>query len=99
VGSALTDTTVVDPRFGHYSSHDIAEHHVPVHADVPALEVHFLPERDDETKPLKIEELNGMRICGAGAAMANASYDASGVRLRDYPLTLDEVIAKRGRAA
>lgn len=72
---------------------------MPVHADVPALEVHFLPERDGETKPLKIEGLDEMGICGAGAAMANASYDASGVRLRDYPLTLDEVVAKRSRAA
>jgi xanthine dehydrogenase YagR molybdenum-binding subunit len=93
VGSALHEEAVVDPRFGFFVNHDLAEYHVPVHADIPAIEAVFLPETDDKTNPLKIKGVGELGISGAGAAIANAVFNACGVRIRDYPLTLDKVIA------
>jgi xanthine dehydrogenase YagR molybdenum-binding subunit len=53
----------------------------------------FLPERDDRANPLKTKGVGELGICGAGAAIANAVYNACGARIRDYPLTLDKVLA------
>ena len=93
VGAALHEDTVVDKRFGEFVNHDLAEYHVPAHADIPAIEVVFLPEVDDKANPLKIKGVGELGICGAGAAVANAVYNACGVRVREYPLTLDKVLA------
>jgi xanthine dehydrogenase YagR molybdenum-binding subunit len=92
IGAALTEELVMDPRFAAYVNHDLAEYHVPVHADVPIIDVSFLPELDDKASPLKAKGLGELGICGAGAAVANAVYNACGVRIRDYPLTLDKVL-------
>ena len=92
VGAALMEDAVVDPRYGFFVNHDLAEYHVPVHADVPAIEATYLPELDDKANPLKSKGLGELGICGAGAAIANAVYNATGVRIRDYPLTLDKVL-------
>ena len=93
VGSALHEEAIIDPRFGFFVNHNLAEYHVPVHADIPAIEAIFLPEVDDKTNPLKIKGVGELGICGAGAALANAVFNACGVRIRDYPLTLDKVLA------
>jgi xanthine dehydrogenase YagR molybdenum-binding subunit len=93
IGSALMEEAVVDPQFGFFANHDLAEYHVPAHADVPAIEALYLPEVDDKANPLKIKGVGELGICGAGAALANAVYNACGVRIRDYPLTLDKVLA------
>jgi len=93
VGSALTEEAVVDARHGYFVNHDLAEYHVPVHADIPAIDAIFLPEVDDKANPLKIKGVGELGICGAGAAVANAIYNACGVRLRNYPFTLDKVLA------
>jgi xanthine dehydrogenase YagR molybdenum-binding subunit len=93
VGSALHEEAVVDPRHGFFVNHDIAEYHVPVHADIPAIDAFFLPEVDDKGNPLKIKGVGELGISGAGAAVANAVFNATGVRIRDYPLTLDKVLA------
>jgi xanthine dehydrogenase YagR molybdenum-binding subunit len=92
IGAALTEELVMDPRFASYVNHDLAEYHVPVHADVPVIDVSFLPELDNKASPLKAKGLGELGICGAGAAVANAVYNACGVRIRDYPLTLDKVL-------
>ena len=92
VGSALFEDAVVDTRFGTFVNHDLAEYHLPSHADIPAVEAVFLDEVDDKTNPLKIKGVGELGICGAGAAVANAVYNATGVRIRDYPLTLDKVL-------
>ena len=81
-----------DTRTGHFVNHDLAEYHVPAHADVPAIDAVFLPELDDKANPLKSKGLGEVSICGAGAALANAVYNATGLRIRDYPLTLDKVL-------
>jgi xanthine dehydrogenase YagR molybdenum-binding subunit len=92
VGSALFEDAVIDPRFGAFVNHDLAEYHVPSHADIPSVEAMFLDEVDDKTNPLKIKGVGELGICGAGAAVANAVYNATGVRIRDYPLTLDKLM-------
>ncbi|MEJ7686255.1 MAG: xanthine dehydrogenase family protein molybdopterin-binding subunit [Variovorax sp.] len=93
VGSALHEDAVVDKRYGYFVNHDLAEYHVPAHADIPAIEAYFIDEVDDKTNPLKIKGVGELGICGAGAAVANAVYNATGVRIREFPLTLDKVLA------
>ncbi|MCY7370361.1 MAG: hypothetical protein LH479_05700 [Polaromonas sp.] len=89
---------VVDKRFGKFVNHDLDAHHVPAHAVIPAIKIHFLPKVDDEANPLNIKSVGELGICGAGAAVANAIYNAGGVRLRNYPMKLDKVLARLERA-
>ncbi len=96
VGAALHEAAILDPRHGHFVNHDLGEYHVPSHADIPAIEAYFISEVDDKTNPLKIKGVGELGISGAGAALANAVYNACGVRIRDYPLTLDKVLAGLG---
>jgi xanthine dehydrogenase YagR molybdenum-binding subunit len=93
VGSALSEEMVLDPRYGAFINHDLAEYHVPVNADIGPMEAIFLPELDDKANPLKIKGLGEVGISGAGACIANAVFNATGVRIRDYPLTLDKILA------
>ena len=92
VGAALHEEMTLDPRFGYFVNHDLAEYHVPVHADIPAIEAIFLAELDDKSNPLKSKGIGELGICGAGASIANAVYNACGVRVRDYPITLDKLL-------
>lgn len=96
VGAALTEEIVIDPRSGMFVNHDLAEYHVPVHADIHDIEAIFLPELDPHSSPMKSKGIGELGICGAGAAVANAVYNATGVRIRDYPLTLDKVLSAWG---
>ena len=93
---ALTEELAFDPRDGHVVNHDLAEYHLPVNADVPQIEVELLEERDDWANPLQAKGIGELGICGAAAAITNAIYNASGVRVRDYPATLDKVMTKLG---
>ena len=93
VGSALVEGMTLDPRFGYYVNHDLAEYHVPVHADILNIDAIFLSELDTAANPLKSKGIGELGICGAGASLANAIYNACGVRVRDYPITLDKVLA------
>ncbi len=90
VGSALMEELAVDKRFGFFVNHDLASYEVPVHADIPHQDVVFLDEADDKANPMKAKGVGELGLCGVGAAVANAMYNATGVRLRDYPLTLDK---------
>jgi xanthine dehydrogenase YagR molybdenum-binding subunit len=92
VGAALLEDAVIDKRYGYFVNHDLAEYHVVCHADVPAIDAVFLPELDDKSSPMKSKGVGELGICGAGAAVANAVYNATGIRIRDYPLTLDKVL-------
>ena len=94
IGAALEEAMILDPRFGCFVNHDLAEYHVPVHADVLNVDAIFLPELDAESNPLKSKGVGELGICGAGASIANAIYNACGVRVRDYPITLDKLIAE-----
>ena len=94
VGAALHEAMALDPRFGYFVNHDLAEYHVPVHADIPAIDTVFLAEQDDKSNPLKSKGIGELGICGAGASIANAVYNACGVRVRDYPITLDKLLSR-----
>ncbi len=93
IGAALMEELHVDTRFGYFVNHDLAEYQVPVHADVPVQDVHFVEEMDDKSSPMKAKGVGELGICGAAAAIANAVYNATGIRIRDYPLTLDKILA------
>jgi xanthine dehydrogenase YagR molybdenum-binding subunit len=92
VGAALMEELAVDKRRGFFVNHDLAGYEVPVHADIPHQEVVFLDEVDPMSSPMKAKGVAELGICGVGAAVANAVYNATGVRVRDYPLTLDKLI-------
>jgi len=93
-GAALMEELVVDKRFGYFVNHDLAGYEVPVHADIPQQEVVFLDTLDDVISPLKAKGVGELGICGPGAAIANAVYNATGVRVREYPITLDKLIGE-----
>jgi xanthine dehydrogenase YagR molybdenum-binding subunit len=93
IGAALTEDLIHDPRNGKIVNRDLAEYHVPVNADVPQIEAVFVQERDLHANPLHAKGIGELGICGAGAAVANAIYNACGVRVRDYPITLDKLLA------
>jgi xanthine dehydrogenase YagR molybdenum-binding subunit len=93
IGAAMEEELNLDPRFGSYVNNDLAEYHVAVHADVPDVEAIFLPELDTASNPLKSKGIGELGICGAGAAIANAIYNACGARIRDYPITLDKLLS------
>ena len=90
--AALFEDAVVDTRFGNFITHDLANYHVPVHADVPEVEAVMLDEFDPHANVLGSKGLGELGICGAGAAVANAVYNACRARVRDYPITLDKVL-------
>lgn len=92
VGAALVEELAVDKRFGFFVNHDLAGYEVPVHADIPHQEVIFLDEADPYSSPMKAKGVGELGLCGVGAAVANAVYNATGVRVRDYPVTLDKYL-------
>ena len=92
VGAALMEDLVVDKRVGFFVNHDLASYEVPVHADIPHQEVIFLDETDPISSPMKAKGVGELGICGVGAAVANAIYNATGIRVRDYPITLDKLL-------
>ncbi len=92
IGMALHEETVTDHRFGRFMTHNLADYHVPVHADVPPIEVIFVEERDEEINPLGVKGVGEIGIVGTAAAIANAVYHATGKRVRDLPITLDKLM-------
>ena len=92
-GAALMEELAIDKRHGFFVNHDLASYEVPVHADIPHQDVIFLEEADDRSSPMKARGVGELGICGVGAAVANAIYNATGVRVRDYPITLDKLLA------
>ncbi len=97
LGAALMEELVVDKQQGFFVNHDLAGYEVPVHADVPHQEVIFLDEPDAVSSPMKAKGIAELGICGAAAAVANAIYNATGVRVREYPITLDKILAASSR--
>lgn len=91
-GAALMEELAVDKRRGFFVNHDLAGYEVPVHADIPHQDVVFLEEVDPISSPMKAKGVGELGICGVGAAIANAVYNATGVRVREYPITLDKLL-------
>lgn len=93
IGNALTESLLFDPVDGHLANCDLAEYHVPVHRDVPDLEVLLIAERDAAASPIQAKGVGELGLCGGAGAIANAIYDACGARVCAYPMTPDRVIA------
>jgi xanthine dehydrogenase YagR molybdenum-binding subunit len=98
VGAALMEELAVDTRRGLFVNHYLAGYEVPVHADIPHQEVIFLDETDPMSSPMKAKGIGELGLCGVAAAIANAVYNATGVRVRDYPVTLDKIIDRMPEA-
>lgn len=93
LGAALMEELAVDTRLGYFVNHDMAAYEVPVHADVPTQEVIFLDDTDPVSSPMKAKGVGELGLCGVSAAIANAIYNATGARVRDYPITLDKLLS------
>jgi xanthine dehydrogenase YagR molybdenum-binding subunit len=94
VSTSLHEEAVVDTRSGAFVNRDLAEYLVPVHADIPEVDAVVLDGYDDKANVLGVKGAGEVGICGAGAAVANAVFNATGVRVRDLPITLDKVLAE-----
>jgi xanthine dehydrogenase YagR molybdenum-binding subunit len=92
VSSALFEGATVDTRTGAFVNRDFAEYLVPVNADIPEIDAVFLDDFDDKANVLGVKGLGELGNCGANAAVANAVFNATGVRVRDVPITLDKVM-------
>jgi xanthine dehydrogenase YagR molybdenum-binding subunit len=92
IGMALHEETVTDHRFGRFMTHNLADYHVPVNADVHAIDVIFVDEKDAEINPLGVKGVGEIGIVGTAAAVANAVFHATGRRVRDLPITLDKLM-------
>ncbi|MES3095857.1 aldehyde oxidoreductase molybdenum-binding subunit PaoC [Sphingomonas aerolata] len=98
-GAALMEELAVDKRFGFFVNHDLAGYEVPVHADIPHQDVVFIDELDPTMSPLKAKGVGELGISGVAPAIANAVYNATGIRIREYPLTLEKHLDKLPQVA
>lgn len=94
LGLALQEQTLVDPRTGRVMNPSLSEYHIPVHADVPDIRIEMLDDPDPTTS-MGVIGAGEVGITGAGAAVANAIFNATGARVRHLPITLDKIAAAR----
>jgi xanthine dehydrogenase YagR molybdenum-binding subunit len=98
VGMALEEKTLVDPRTARYMNANLEEYHVPVNADIGALDLQFIAEDDPHVNPIGVKGIGEIGITGVPAAIAGAVYDATRIRVRELPITLDKLIMGGGSA-
>jgi xanthine dehydrogenase YagR molybdenum-binding subunit len=89
---ALHEQSVLDPRFGDFVNHDLAEYHIATNADVGTVDVTWIDEEDPHVNPMGTKGIGEIGIVGTAAAIANAVYHATGIRVRDLPITLDKLL-------
>src|SRR6266571_2930333 len=89
---ALHEASVLDPHFGDYVNHDFAEYHIATNADVEEIDVTWIEEEDPHVNPMGAKGIGEIGIVGTAAAIANAVYHATGIRIRDLPITLDKLL-------
>ena len=91
IGMALTEDTMFDERNGRIINPSLAEYHVPVHLDIPHIDIIFT-DIPDEHAPLGVHGVGEIGITGVAAAIANAVFNATGKRIRELPITLDKLM-------
>jgi xanthine dehydrogenase YagR molybdenum-binding subunit len=96
VSMALHEESVTDERFGHYVNHDLAEYHIATNADIGDIDISWLEENDPLVNELGIKGIGEIGITGAAAAVANAYWHATGLRVRDLPITPDKYFRELG---
>ncbi|MGH8779903.1 xanthine dehydrogenase family protein molybdopterin-binding subunit [Paraburkholderia sp.] len=94
IGAALEEATLLDLRYGRFINANLAEYHVPVNADIGTIDVAFIDEVDPHINSLGAKGIGEIGITGVSAAIANAVFHATGVRVRDLPITLDKVLVQ-----
>jgi len=92
IGMALTEKSVMDPRFGNFITRTFADYHVPVNLDVGHIDVLFIPEEDKVVNKLGVKGIGEVGIVGVAGAIANAVFNATGKRVRDLPITPDKLV-------
>ena len=92
ISQALQEDSLMDHNFGRFMNHDLAEYHIPVHADVPEIDVIFVNEQDNIVNELGIKGVGEIGLVGVAAAIANAIFHATGKRVRDFPITIDKLL-------
>lgn len=92
LGMALHEESAMDHRIGRFMTHNLADYHVPVHADTPQIDVIFVDEHDPEVSPLGVKGVGEIGVVGTAAAIANAVFHATGHRVRDLPITIDKLL-------
>ncbi|MDB6137575.1 MAG: aldehyde oxidase and xanthine dehydrogenase, molybdopterin binding, partial [Verrucomicrobiaceae bacterium] len=90
IGMALMEQTHIDERWGRVITDDLADYHLPVHADIPVIDSYFIEEAEDKANPIGTKGIGEIGITGAAAAVMNAVFNATGRRFRDLPLTPDK---------
>ncbi|MFF3488680.1 xanthine dehydrogenase family protein molybdopterin-binding subunit [Streptomyces sp. NPDC002701] len=92
LGMALTEGSTLDAASGAFVETDLASYHVPVHADVPDIEAHWIEEDDPHLNPMGSKGIGEIGIVGTAAAIANATHHATGTRYRTLPLTPSQIL-------
>jgi xanthine dehydrogenase YagR molybdenum-binding subunit len=93
IGMALHEETAMDHRLGRFMTHNFADYHIPVNADIADIDVIFVDEHDPEVSPLGVKGVGEIGIVGTAAAVANAIFHATGKRVRSLPVTIDKLLA------
>lgn len=92
IGMALEEKSLLDERYARYVNSNLSEYHVPVNADIPEIAIELIPEKDEFVSPLGAKGAGEIGITGSPAAIGNAIYHATGRRLRELPITLDQLL-------
>jgi xanthine dehydrogenase YagR molybdenum-binding subunit len=92
IGMALEEATEIDHRYGRIMNANLQHYHVPVNADIHAIETIFVEEEDTIVNPLGVKGMGELGMVGIPAAIANAIFHATGKRVRDLPITPEKLL-------
>jgi xanthine dehydrogenase YagR molybdenum-binding subunit len=92
ISAALHESTEIDERTARYTNKDLAEYIIPVNADIGEIDVIMLPENDSLVNPLGIKGIGELGNVGMNAAVANAVFHATGIRMRKIPIRLEQLL-------
>jgi xanthine dehydrogenase YagR molybdenum-binding subunit len=92
IGMALTEESILDPRWGNFVTRSFADYHIPVNLDVGTIDVEFIPEEDTIVNKLGVKGVGEVGIVGVAAAITNAVFNATGKRVRQLPITPDKLL-------
>lgn len=92
IGMALTEESVLDPRYGNFVTRSFADYHIPANLDIGDMDAIFIREDDQKANTLGVKGIGEVGIVGVAAAVANAVYNATGKRVRELPITPDKLL-------
>jgi xanthine dehydrogenase YagR molybdenum-binding subunit len=92
IGMALTEESIVEPRYGNFITRSFADYHIPANLDIGEIETVFVNEEDAIVNKLGIKGIGEVGIVGVAGAVANAIYNATGKRVRELPITPDKLL-------